>query len=83
MGGGGRQEGEASMSDGSSWIAIFTNNRGGEVRFPLFENEQGKLFLKIDGKDLPYKIAMNDAEGREIVHFKTLRAPEETLKKEK
>jgi len=61
----------------NSWTAVYTNRRGGEVRFPLFEDEHGKLFLKISGEAVPYKIGLNDSEHGELVHFRTERVTEQ------
>jgi hypothetical protein len=57
----------------SSWEAVYTNVRGGEVRFPLFEDEKGKFFLKISGESVPYKIGLSDPVHGTLIHFRTER----------
>ncbi len=66
-----------------SWIAVYTDKRGGEVRFPLFEDEHGKLFLKISGEIVPYKIGLNDAEHGTLIHFRTESTGQEETKAQK
>jgi len=61
----------------NSWTAVYTNRRGGEVRFPLYEDESGKLFLKISGEAVPYKIGLNDPEHGTLIHFRTERVTEQ------
>jgi hypothetical protein len=61
----------------NSWTAVFTNRRGGEVRFPLVEDERGKLFLKINGETIPYQIGLNDSEHGTLIHFRTERIAEQ------
>jgi hypothetical protein len=60
----------------NSWIAVYTDKRGGEVRFPLFEGEHGKLFLKISGEAVPFKIGINSAEHGRLIHLRTERSSE-------
>jgi hypothetical protein len=55
----------------NSWTAVYTDKRGGEVRFPLFMGEHGKLFLKMSGEIAPYKIGLNDSEHGTLIHFRT------------
>jgi hypothetical protein len=59
------------------WQAVYTYGRGGEVRFPLIEDEHGRLFLEISGESVPYKIGLNDPEHGTFVHFRTERVSEQ------
>jgi hypothetical protein len=60
----------------NSWTAVYVNKRGGQVRFPLVEDENGKRILKISGESLPYQIGLNHPEFGTLIHFRTERTPQ-------
>ena len=56
----------------NSWTAVFTNGRGDEFRFRLFEDERGKLFLELSAEEtVPYAIGLIHERFGKLVHFKT------------
>jgi hypothetical protein len=60
------------MSTNNSWTAVYTNGRGEEFRFQLFEDRKGKLFLQISADEIvPYTIGLKDASSRDLIHFRT------------
>jgi hypothetical protein len=61
------------MSNSDSWTAVYVSKRGAQVRFPLYEDANGKLFLKISGEAVAYKIGLEDSYLGTLIHFRTER----------
>jgi hypothetical protein len=65
----GIREGNPGMSN--SWTAVYTNRRGEQFRFRLFEDRKGKHFLQISADEIvPYTIGLKSSGG-DLIHFRT------------
>jgi len=60
-----------------NWTAVYVTKHGGQIRFPLVEDENGKLFLKINGEVIPYAIGLNDSEHGTLVRCRMERITEQ------